>query len=326
MIRSDEELMEEWENPMEWLECHTSGSTGEPKMIHLPKMEMIASALRSIHYFGLSADSLLYSCISPEFIGGKMVWIRANVLGCRFGYETPTNTPLKDYHGGAIDLISVVPSQLIYILANPSIQPFLRKILVGGAPINEMLRKKIVESGLEVYESYGMTETASHIALRRITIPQEPFKVLPGIKVFGSDGRMEIEIEGWQRIVTNDLVRFVSQNSFYIDGRADNIIISGGRKIIPEKIEEALFPHIPGQFCITSLPDDKWGERVVLAMADTRENHEDHFYLGICRDHLEGYEVPKQVIYLKELPLTSGGKISRKKLKEQAAERSLENC
>ena len=162
-----EDFAQEWDS-RDMITCRTSGSTGAPKEILLPKQEMVNSALRTIDFFGLTGDSLLYSCIAPDFIGGKMMLVRQRAAGCRFLWETPSNRPLDGYSGEPISLLSVVPSQVIYILDNIKDMPVIDAMLVGGSSIPESLRHRIEKSGLNAYESYGMTETASHIALRRI--------------------------------------------------------------------------------------------------------------------------------------------------------------
>ncbi len=300
-----EDFAQEWDS-RDMITCRTSGSTGAPKEILLPKQEMVNSALRTIDFFGLTGDSLLYSCIAPDFIGGKMMLVRQRAAGCRFLWETPSNRPLDGYSGEPISLLSVVPSQVIHILDNIKDMPVIDAMLVGGSSIPESLRHRIEKSGLNAYESYGMTETASHIALRRIKSELEPFRTLGDITVTISDEALVIDIPGWQSVRTNDSARIVSPREFFIDGRLDNIMISGGRKINPERVEDILSRTITFPFIITSRPDEKWGERIIM-IAEAEES-ERPFIENECRNMLVNYMRPKEIIFTKHLPRTPNGK------------------
>lgn len=306
-----EELAQEWENNNALL-CSTSGSTGIPKKILIDKKYLLDSATRTADFFKLDSSSLLYSCISPDFIGGKMMLVRQRLLGCRLKWENPSNRPLADVTE-RISLLSVVPSQMIHILDNIDKMPQIDNILVGGSAIPATLRKRIAESGLNAFESYGMTETASHIALRRIEELPSPFLTLGDITVSEQDGALCISIPGWKTIVTNDCAEVLNPKEFYIKGRKDNIIISGGRKINPEIIEEKLSSHIDIPFYIASMPDEKWGERIVL-IAENADN--DDVYLmqhirTICERMLKNYEKPKEIYLCPVISRTLSGKVIR---------------
>lgn len=309
-----EDFFDEWDSPCESITCKTSGSTGNPAVIELPKKEMVKSALRTIEYFSLDSTSKLYSCISPDYIGGKMMGVRQRVCNCRLEWEIPSNRPLGECSAGdVIDLISVVPSQLNYILANPEGMPKLNNILVGGAPLSEETRNLIMSTGANVFESYGMTETASHIAIKRIGDGEDFFHTLPGIEVYDKDGCLAIGIEGWKEIVTNDCVELISADCFRILGRRDNVINSGGIKIHPELIESKLTGCFQFPFAITSRPDSKWGEAVVFA-AKCRKDEIPLIEIKLA-EVLSKYERPKSVVSLSEIPLTGNGKINRVELK-----------
>lgn len=304
-----EELADEWDNKNE-IRCNTSGSTGTPKIIMLPKRHMLESARRTADFFSLNNDSFLYSCISPDFIGGKMMLARQRLTGCRLGWETPSNRPLANYRGNAITLLSVVPSQMIYILDNLNALPRINNILVGGSAIPPSMRERIAMSGLNAFESYGMTETSSHIALRKIEMTPKPFRTLGNITVENCGGALRINIPGWQSLTTNDAAELISPTEFRILGRLDNVIISGGRKINPEAIEEKLSPLLPFPFFITSRPDDKWGERLVLvAEGDSSLIAQIE---SACSHLTENYERPKEILTRKHLPRTANGKLIRK--------------
>ncbi len=309
-----EEFLKQWRDTGTDVQCRTSGSTGTPKSILLPKTEMSKSALRTVRHFGLDRFSHLHSCISPDFIGGKMMAVRAEETGARLTWETPSNRPLMQAGQDAIDLLAVVPSQMEYILSHMDMMPEIRAIIIGGSAIPAALRRRIEESGLNAWETYGMTETASHIALRRVTDPPSPFRVLDGIST-GVDGesRLVIEMEGWQKIVTNDIVRIIGQREFVVTGRYDNVIISGGIKIHPEQAEEILEATFGVPVLITSVPDNKWGERVIMIIEDGEDRASDTIIISRCKECLPKAWVPKEILH-QNVPTTENGKKKRKNI------------
>lgn len=245
-----------------------------------------------------------------------MMMVRALECGGTFTWERPSNSPLTGYTGDRIDLMCVVPSQMHHILQNINSLPETGAILIGGSPIPDDLRLRIARSPLQCWETYGMTETASHVAIRRVSEPLQPFQPLPGIKLLQNDSDcLEIEIPGWQRFITNDVVKMDSESRFNILGRADNVIITGGLKVHPEQVEATLRPHLPFDFMITSEPDDKWGERVVMladrSKSPISETWNDKNIILICKSVLLPFQVPKTI---KEgtVPRTPNGKVARR--------------
>lgn len=293
-----EDFLTEWRDGRDFITCRTSGSTGAPKHIRIPKVEVAKSARRTLDFFRLHPGAHLHSCISPEFIGGKMMAVRAEIGGALLSCETPSNRPLDEYSGGAIDLLAVVPSQMIHILDNLGRMPEIRHIIIGGARIEGGLRNRIAASGLDAWETYGMTETASHIALRKVEEPERTFSPLPGIKVWTDETRrLVIEMEGWQRIVTNDIAEINPGGEFRICGRADNVINTGGKKVHPEQVEETLEAVLGHEILITSRPDPKWGERVVMIIDDGRSEADNVKIMQQCRDILPKECLPKEIIH-----------------------------
>lgn len=274
---------------------------------------MERSALRTISFFGLSGKSLLYSCISPDYIGGKMMAVRSEVLGCKLEYEDPSNRPLQKYRGAEIDLLAIVPSQMIYILEHPNDMPKIKHIIIGGSKIPGALRRRIADSGLNAWETYGMTETASHIALRKVQKMEKPFIPLEGIRVnMNEDSCLEIEMEGWQKLTTNDIVEIDKWGAFRILGRKDSILITGGKKVNPEEIEEVLEEHFHVQALITSEEDDKWGERIIAIIEDPTGTITESEILDFCRRRFRPEQIPKRVSF-GVVPKAGNGKKARKK-------------
>lgn len=312
------EFLNQWKDNSLNVLCHTSGSTGMPKKIRLSKEIMRLSALRTASFFGLDMSSNLHSCISPDFIGGKMMAVRAEVLGCDFSFEKPSNTPLRDYNGREIDLLAVVPSQMTYLLDNPRLSSKVKTFLIGGASVPSVIRERIANQGLEAWETYGMTETASHIALRKIDKIESPFEVLPGILVdTDAERRLNIKIPinvsgGLENIKTNDIAEMIDNEHFFIKGRYDNIINSGGMKIIPEELEVIIEKELGQQVLITSAPDDKWSERIILVIDSPQNEIKDEDIMKVCRNNLQPHCVPKSILRAR-IELTSNGKKRRDK-------------
>lgn len=302
-----DELRAEWESSGLWLRCHTSGSTGAPKEIMLPKEQVRASARRTLHFFRLDAGSRFHSCLSPDYIGGKMMLIRAMESGGRFTWEKPSNRPLLA-GDGAIDLLCVVPSQMEHILDSIGSLPVIGDILIGGSPIPSALRERIAASPLRCWETYGMTETASHVAIRRVADDDVPFTPLPGIKVTANEGCLAIDIAGWKRFETNDIVEMTPDGGFSVLGRKDNVIITGGLKVHPEDVERRLHPFLGSEIMVTGQEDAKWGSKVVLIVESCTLTDED--ILKICRRELHKHEVPKE-ISRRPIPRTPNGKLKR---------------
>lgn len=327
------EFLREWREGTGGIKCRTSGSTGVPKDIVLPRDVVTASAYRTIEFFGLSSESHLHSCISPDYIGGKMMAVRSELCGGTLSWEHPSSEALEkfrthfpdypdEFH---LDLVSVVPTQLWHITDHCLEMPWLGDILAGGAPLPLELRKKIRDSGLRVWETYGMTETASHVALRNTAKNQGGFKPLPGIKIgIDKTGRIVVSGATGEDIVTNDIGEWICDGEFRILGRYDNVIITGGKKVHPEILEEFAEKFLAEKKCsnagvlIYGEPDKKWGSRVccMIELAGKRSYSEtEREMLAIelaqaCKEHLGEEYSPKKTEFGR-LPRTANGKKKR---------------
>lgn len=322
---TQEEFEREWMDGSDCVVCQTSGSTGIPKEIQLKKDFMRQSARRTNNFFQIYSESRLHTCLDFQYIASKMMTVRADEAKCKLTSEPASNRPLKDVsRDKTISLLSVVPSQMIWILDNIGNLPVVRNYLIGGSPIPSLLRRRITLSGIDAWESYGMTETASHIALRKVTDDNQPFETLSGITVeLNDDGCLVINMPGIDRLTTNDLAEVVSPTRFRILGRADNCIISGGVKIIPEMLEADLGPFIAFNYCISSVDDAKWGERLVLIVEKGDSQLNDEIIKKAVGVRLEqfkkslglGPKSPKEIFLVNHIPLNVNGKVDRKRLK-----------
>ena len=311
-----EEFKDIWDNTDSHVAVRTSGSTGEPKIIQLSKEFMKESALRTNSFFNVKSSSRLHSCVSPDFIGGKMMAVRAEEAGCELTWETPSNRPeLRDLENKTITLLAAVPSQMEAIcrLDADKISK-IENIIIGGAKINKALREKIEDSGLKAFETYGMTETASHIALRRVKKEEEWFLCLDGIKVYPDErGCIRIEFASGEKIITNDLGEFKNDREFKLKGRVDNIINTGGIKVNPIELERKIESIVDKPFIITAEEDEKWGNRPVLKIEDDQiyGKDEDEKLMKELKRILKPYEVPKRIVRVKEFKRTPNGKVMR---------------
>lgn len=306
-----DEFINEWRSEASDIEAWTSGSTGEPKLIRLSKPFVRRSAERTNSFFSINSGSRLHSCVAADFIGGKMMAVRSDIVGCRFTYEVPSNKPLGGIgKGEAIDLLAVVPSQMLHILYHLEDLPDLKGIIIGGSAIDERLRERIVSSGLNAFETYGMTETASHIALRCVG-EDDWFHTLNGIDVsLDERGCLVIGFDSGERVVTNDLATLQDSCSFKINGRIDHVIITGGKKLNPVEVEKQLSALIEAPFIITSVPDEKWGRRVVLRIEGDLTIQEEELKRRM-KCILPSWKVPKEIECVEHLERTKNGKLFR---------------
>lgn len=307
-----ESFMEEWRNGNDYVVAHTSGSTGTPKEIRLLKKDMLVSAKATNDFFEIGSESLLVLPLSPDYIAGKMLLVRAAVARAEVRVESPSREPLKNFCSNrTIDLVPIVPAQIDGLLACPS-ATMIKNVIVGGAPMSDEDERKLLSSGICSYSTYGMTETCSHVALRKVGESQ--YVALPGFR-FSIDNRRCLVIESatmsFGRLVTNDVVELIDVTHFKWVGRFDNVIMTGGLKVFPEDVENRLKPLLPDmEFYVSSRPSDLWGEEVVLVVPE-KDVMPAQLMMERCRSVLKPYECPKAVMVLNELERTSTGKLKR---------------
>lgn len=319
-----EEFLDQWHTG-NGIKAHTSGSTGTPKVIILPQSQVLRSAQRSIRYFGITKSSRLHSAMSFAFIGGKMMIARSLVSGCELTFSEPALCLEPPKGEKDITLMCAVPAQLPYILDNLEKFKIVKGYLIGGSAIDDRLWDRIVASGINAWESYGMTETATHVAMRRIagnSARRPRFVPLPGIKIsLGPDSSIHIKDEDVV-VLTTDLAKMHPDGSFEIIGRKDDMINTGGIKVLPQEIEKAIQdfinPYVEA-FYISSVPDIVWTSRLILvavpkAGSDPTELHKflSKIIQEIPFDIIEKKKLPKEVRIIEELPRTQSGKLNRR--------------
>lgn len=320
------EFRDEWLGPGDCIVARTSGSTGAPRPVLLPKTFVRESARRSIRHFGLDSSSTLMMSMSPQYIAAKMMIVRACEAQCRLVALPPSSKPALPGNLNNISLLSAVPAQIEgYARAlAASGSPSVDHLLLGGSPLTDSQREQSVRLADTVWESYGMTETASHVALRRVTPHTAvPFVTLEGITV-STDSRncLVIDIPGHGKTVTNDVARIRSEREFEILGRYDNVLICGGIKVHPEAVEAALAPFFSGigDFYVTSRSHPLWGEQTVVVLetetdpAATAALELEMATYVATRTSLNKAERPRCIIAVPSLKRTDSGKLKRIKM------------
>ena len=336
-----EKFLEEWNNASETVLVHTSGSTGEPKPMLVEKRRMLASARRTNDFLGLKEGDTALLCMSLDYIAGKMMVVRALERGLRLISVEPSGhplavtqrgqslcNPLRFSHEGqspcithegqspCVDFAAMVPMQVYNSLQVEEEKGRLMQIhhlIIGGGAIDEGLAASLKDFPNAVWSTYGMTETLSHIALRRLNGPDasEWYMPFPSVEVHLNDeGCLMVDAPEVcaEKLVTNDIAELNADGTFRILGRKDNVICSGGIKIQAEEVERQLCPYLREPYLITKRPDEKFGEIVVLLTEGSVDEARE-----VCERILPKYHQPRVYLHVDQIPLTETGKPARQK-------------
>lgn len=293
----------EWFDNKDYIELTTSGTTGTPKIIQLKKEAMVNSALATAAFFNLKENCKALHCLPTQYIAGKMMLVRALVLGWDMDFVKPDTHPL-DGDAKTYDFAAMVPLQVEKSLKHLH---RVKTIIIGGAKLDITLVNKLKTIPTALYETYGMTETITHIAAKKVQ--DNAFSVLSGIRI-STDERKCLIIEAPrlsdEKIITNDVVEIIDGNKFIWLGRFDNVINSGGVKLFPEKIEEKLSGKIPHRFFVIGKPDASLGEKLILVIESEPYTVENSVFEG-----LDKYEKPREIVFVSKFSETETGKIKR---------------
>lgn len=314
-------FLKQWYSNEEIITVNTSGSTGKPKEIQISKTAMIDSARVTGEYLQLFNHSNALLCLSTRYIAGMMMVVRAMVYKQNLIYVNPDGNPLMHLSEENIPAFAaMIPAQVYNALDNPVSALRLKKIrtlIIGGGEIHTLLEEKLKSLQNAVYATFGMTETISHIALRRISGQKATtnYTTLPGI-TFSADDRGCLVIHaphvGSEPLVTNDIIEITGKNQFAWLGRYDNIINRGGVKLNPEVIEKKLAGKISGLFFIAPFPDARFGQVPVLIveneimLIDEKQRLEESMEKLLSR-----IEKPFHIFHSRKFELTGSGKINR---------------
>ena len=299
----------EWLNNESFVFVQTSGSTGKPKKIVLQKTAMMASAKATGTFFNLQPKNSALLCLSADYIAGKMMLVRAITLGLHLDAVEPNSNPLENKKYA---FVAMVPMQVANSLEQLHL---IKTLLIGGTKVSYQLAESILKTNCQAFESYGMTETISHIAIKQIG--EKEFTVLPNVSI-SLDERNCLVIEALElskdKIITNDNVEILNESQFILKGRIDNVINSGGVKIFPEEVEEKLAEYISERYFIASRLDEKFGEKLILVVEAKPFEIENNIFLGLTK-----YQIPKEIIFVEKFVETETNKINRKKTLEKLA-------
>jgi O-succinylbenzoic acid--CoA ligase len=299
----------EWLSSCNYIVAHTSGSTGAPKEIHLLKSDMVASARATNDYFGIKQGDNLVCPLSLDYIAAKMMAVRAIVADANLVLQKPSNHLCISCNTA---LLAIVPSQVESLLEQPELCRDIKNIIIGGAPLANESRQRLISAGYNAYETYGMTETCSHVALKHIK--DDYFKAI-GSVTFSLDSRgclvVSVPHMSMQSVVTNDVVQLIDDTTFKWLGRYDNVINTGGIKVHPEilesRISELIGSEIP--FYIVGAPHPKWGQQVVMVVESSQKVADN--IADILRGKLDHRIMPKKIFAVQKLERTPNGKLKR---------------
>ena len=320
--RKDEitSFIKNWEDKEDFIVCQSSGSTGAPKNIELTKKKMQISARKTLDYFDIKKGSNALLCLSLETIAGKMMLIRSLIGELNLHVSTVSANPILALKN-PVDFVALVPMQL-EAAVDSAIEKLksINIVLVGGAPVSEGLIQKLKDNKITVFQSYGMTETISHVAIRKIGFETEKhYTALDGISFSTQNECLVIDYPEIlnEKLLTNDRVKLIDSKHFQYINRADFIINTGGIKVNPEEIELKIATILNKPFFIWFLQDDLLGQKIVLIVktieAITLKKE-------LFSDNLEKYEIPKNYSLIKDFILTKSGKINRIKTMESIEE------
>ena len=350
-----EDFLSEWNNDSDRVLVHTSGSTGKPKPMMVEKKRMLNSARITCDFLGLKPGDSALLCMSLDYIAGKMVVVRSIERHLHLISVSPSGHPLKDINlkdangkdvNGEITFAAMVPMQVYNTLQVPEERERLthvRHLIIGGGAIDASLEKELrsLPGNIAIWSTYGMTETLSHIALRRINGDEasEWYQPFDSVKISQTDeGCLVIDapLVCAETLVTNDIVEIepdiynkvekhdkeekhdkVEKLRFRIKGRKDNVICSGGIKIQIEEVEALLKPHLEMPFMIAKKKDEKFGEIAVLLTEDEDLKKVEATIRRLLSDEKSSehknhkYWIPREFRYVEHLPLTETGKPKR---------------
>ena len=307
------EFLAEWHNDSPTVLVHTSGSTGKPKPMWVEKRLMEASARMTCDFLGLREGDTALLCLPLDYIAGKMVVVRSLVRGLRLISVEPCGEPLNT-ELGRLDFAAMVPMQVWNSLQVPEQRERLmriRQLIIGGGAIDDALARALVGLPNQVWSTYGMTETLSHIALRRLNGPEasEWYTPFEGVGLsLTAEGCLVIDapLVCEERLTTNDMAEIDPQGRFRILGRKDNVVCSGGIKIHIEEVERLLTSNLSAPFLISKRRDEKFGEAVVLLTEGSTEEARQ-----TCRQVLPKHWCPRFFVHVDHIPLTATGKLAR---------------
>lgn len=306
------DFLMDWLDQSETIDLVTSGTTASPKRIRFHKQALVNSAIATGEFFNVSVGDRALHCLPSNFIAGKMMLIRALILGLSLDLISPSRSPFHK-NDKSYDFVAMTPMQAFHSLDKMN---QVNTLIVGGAFVSKSLQKALLKAKVNAFETYGMTETLSHIAVRKMDDPTSEFRCLPHVTISQDDRGCLIanaELLQVNHFVTNDAIELLEEGRFRLIGRVDEVINSGGVKLHPQQIERKLSEVLSTHFFIGGREDKELGQKVVLALRYSKTLNVESLVEKIKSfDRLEAYECPRQVLIFPDFIETDSGKIKRK--------------
>lgn len=314
-------FLQEWFSSSETVSVQTSGSTGKPKLFEVEKRRMLHSAKMTCDFLGLKEEDSALLCLPIQYISGKMMLVRAIERKLKLTISEPSSAPEVTEN---IEFCAMTPLQVQNSLDKINL---IKNLIIGGATVSEKLKNEIStalqfsNSRNRIYETYGMSETLSHIALKQILpIQEEYFTILNDVeisvdeknclKIFAPKLNPEI-------LQTNDIVELLNDKQFRFFGRYDNVINSGGVKIFAEELENLVKKYldklnVTNDLVFLGKPDEILGEQLILLIEGIQD---ENLKSQISNLKFENrFHIPKEILFLEKFPRAENGKVLRKEI------------
>ncbi len=314
------DFIKEWFSESKTVKIQSSGSTGSPKVFDIEKSKMLNSAEMTCDFLGLKEGNSALLCLPIEYISGKMMVVRSISRKLKLKIAPTSLSPLENINE-KIDFCAMTPLQVENSLNKIHL---IKNLIIGGASVSETLKQKISKiltssnSQTKIFETYGMSETLSHIALKQIFPNQEDwFTVCEGVDIsLDERGCLKIFAPKLNSDIlqTNDLVEINDKKQFRFLGRIDNVINSGGAKIFPEELEKLIKQNIPNEVVFLGLEDEKLGQKLILIIEG--ESDENLKFKIQNLEFQKSFHKPKEIIFVRQIPRTPNGKVNRLELKK----------
>jgi len=312
-------FLEEWFSDSDTVKVQTSGSTGVPKIFDIEKKKMINSAEMTCNFLELKEGDTALICLPVEYISGKMMVVRSLIRKLKLIIVDPSTKPVEHLND-EIDFCAMTPLQVENSLDKLHL---IKNLIIGGAAVSESLKKKISQSlqfsnsQTQIFETYGMSETLSHIGLKQVAPNAEDyFTVFENVEI-SKDERGCLKIfapnVNAEVLQTNDLVEIKDENKFRFLGRIDNVINSGGAKIFPEQLEALVKKEIPNEVVFLGIDDESLGQKLIVIIEGVKSENLVRKISDIPFD--KNFYKPKEIIFVEKIPRTPNGKVNRIELK-----------
>jgi len=319
------DFITQWQRNESTFQFHTSGSTGVPKSIDVSRSQIVASVQATSDFLGLKNTHSALLCLDPNFVASLMMVARCLVNDMDLILSRPSSNPLNALDH-SIDFASFVPVQVYKMIEEGSILQLtkIQNILIGGAPLSKLAFDTLAKIDTNIFITYGMTETVSHIALMPIKgdYSSAYFEVLPEITI-GQDRDNCLTIVGAvthnKTLQTNDIVELLDETKFRWLGRRDHVINSGGIKIHPEQLEKLIVPLINSDFFISWKTNDQLGNECILITENHKTTDEELKQIqAVIFNTFSKYHAPKSVYSVDLFERTDSGKVKREATRQKA--------